>query len=166
MHPFENEIRRRVMFEIDTYITQTSAISVVYNEEKMPSIQSDKTPFAAFLLVRVRVRRVVFTDHVFRVRERVPTDAGFFRPFCGGTNGRFASFFREFFLLDGRAFFPLCGEGWVRGESSNRQHGGCDERDYSRSRKNFENLASTSRVVCRRALFFARFSSSLSSLSS
>ena len=25
MHPFENEIRRRVMFEIDTYITQTSA---------------------------------------------------------------------------------------------------------------------------------------------
>lgn len=125
------------------------------------NIQSDETPFAAFLLVRVRVRRVVFTDHVFRVRERVPTDAGFFRPLCGGANGRFASFFREFFLLDGREFFS--GEGWVRGESSNR-HG--DERDSRSMGKNFENLASTSRrfVVCRRALFFAlSFSSSFMS---
>ena len=98
MHPFEDEARRMVIFEIDM-IYYTNA-RVVSNEEKM-QIQSDKTPFAAFLLVRVRVRRVVFTDHVFRVRERVPTDAGFFRSLCGGADGRFASFFREFFLLDG-----------------------------------------------------------------
>ena len=101
MHPpFENEAKRRiVIFEIDIYILHKHA-RCFSDEETMP-IQSDETPFAAFLLVRVRVRRVVLTDHVFRVRERVPTDAGFFRSLCGGSNGRFASFFREFFLLDG-----------------------------------------------------------------
>ena len=98
MHPFEDEARRMVIFEIDM-IYYTNA-RVVSNEEKM-QIQSDEAPFAAFLLVRVRVRRVVLANHVFRVRERVPTDAGFFRSLCGGSNGRFASFFREFFLLDG-----------------------------------------------------------------
>ena len=102
MHPpFENEHERRMVIDlrlIRIYVTQTRVYALFLMKR---NIQSDEAPFAAFLLVRVRVRRVVFTDHVFRVRERVPTDAGFFRSLCGGANGRFASFFREFFLLDG-----------------------------------------------------------------
>ena len=99
MRPLENEQERRiVIFEIDIYVTQTRVYALFIMKR---NIQSDEAPFAAFLLVRVRVRRVVLSNHVFRIGKRVPTDAGFFRAFCRGANGRFASFFREFFLLDG-----------------------------------------------------------------
>ena len=144
------------------YILHKRARVVVY---LMKKIQSDKTPLTAFLLVRVRVRRVVLADHVFRVRERVPTDAGFFRAFRRGSDGRFASFFREFFFLDGgELLFPTCacGKGWLRGgtrcESSDRHRRERDSRG-----KNFEDLSSTSRFCF---LLFVLFVSSSSSLSS
>ena len=111
---------------------------------KRKAIQSDETPFAAFLLVRVRVRRVVFTDHVFRVRERVPTDAGFFRPSLRRRERPLCVVLsRVLSPRRTRVFQP--GEGWVRGESSNRR--GDDERDSRSMGKNFENLASTPLVV-------------------
>jgi hypothetical protein len=87
------------------------------------SLVLNKTPFAPFLLVRVRVRRVVFADHVFRIAERAATDAGLRGAFRGGAQSRFALLFREFFLFDGRPLRGANRKGWFRAQGKSESSG-------------------------------------------
>ena len=91
-------------------------------------VLSNKTPFAPFLLMRVRVRRVVFANHVFRIAERAATDAGLSGAFRGGAQSRFALLFREFFLFDGRPLRGANRKGWLRVQGKSKSSGRREER--------------------------------------
>ena len=89
---------------------------------------SNKTPFAPFLLMRVRVRRVVFANHVFRIAERAATDAGLSGAFRGGAQSRFALLFREFLLFDGSSLRGANRERWFRVSSESKSSSRCKKR--------------------------------------
>jgi len=116
---------------------------------------SNKTPFAPFLLMRVRVRRVVFANHVFRIAERAATDAGLSGAFRGGAQSRFALLFREFLLFDGSSLRGANRERWFRVSSESKSSSRCKKRG------GFEqNLSSTTASTNVSGVVVVRFGSS------
>ena len=115
---------------------------------------SNKTPFAPFLLMRVRVRRVVFANHVFRIAERAATDAGLSGAFRGGAQSRFALLFREFLLFDGSSLRGANRERWFRVSSESKSSSRCKKRG------GFEqNLSSTTTSTNVSGVVVVRFGS-------
>ena len=55
--------------------------------------------------MRVLVRRVVFSDHVFGIAERGAADAGLFRALGGRAERSFSRIFRALFFLERFAVF-------------------------------------------------------------
>ena len=82
----------------------TECTGKTFNRREASS-SSDETAFAPFLLMRVLVRRVVFSDHVLGIAERGAADAGLFRALGGRAERSFSRIFRALFFLERFAAF-------------------------------------------------------------